>query len=303
MVTIGVFDGVHRGHAVLIHHATALAAESGLPSVVLTFDPHPTAVFAPDKHPAILTTIGHKADLLADLGVDALAVLEFTPEFAQESPAEFVDSVLAGALHARSVVVGRNFTFGHRASGTVDTLTELGAAAGFTVVSEQLVTEGTATVSATRIRGLIADGAVEEAQELMGHPFRADGIIVRGEQRGRALGYPTANVAMEDHAAVPADGVYAGRVVRLDDAGRLTQDALLGAAAISVGTNPTFDGTARTVEAFILAFDADLYGQRLGVEFCHRLRGMEKFDSIEALIHQMDADVARTRQLIELPAR
>lgn len=308
VVTIGVFDGVHRGHGVLIGRAVHAGRERSLPVVVLTFDPHPVEVLSPGNGPAQLTTPAHKADLLAGLGVAAVLALPFTAEMARLSPESFVHDVLVGALHADVVVVGANFTFGHRAAGKVADLVRLGAPLGLTVLAQPLLEQPVLeqprlgqvreVVSATRIRELLGHGDVDGAAALLGHPFRADGVVVRGEQRGRSLGYPTANLQMASGAAVPADGVYAGRVVRLDAGGSVSGEPALGVAAISVGTNPTFDGVRRTVEAFILDFDGDLYGEPIGVEFWHRLRGMVKFDSIDALIVQMDADVVRTRELV-----
>ena len=301
VVAIGVFDGVHRGHAALIGRAVAAARDRGLPSVVMTFDPHPLAVVAPAHAPVMLASVDHRLDLCAELGVDATLVLPFTRDFADLSPEDFVGTVLLGRLHAELVVVGANFTFGRGGVGTVADMARLGTADGLDVDAVALVGADAArrgaddAVSASRIRALLLAGDVEQVAVLLGRPFRADGVIVKGEQRGRALGYPTANLDMADNAAVPADGVYAGRVCRLETDGTRTE---LGLGAISVGTNPTFDGQHRTVEAFILDFDADLYGDVLGVEFAHRLRGMVRFDSIEALIEQMDADVVQARALM-----
>ncbi len=300
VVTIGVFDGVHRGHAGLINRAVADAGAFGLPSVVLTFEPHPAGVLSAAP-PQRLTTPAHRADLVAALGVDALVTLDFTPQFAATSPAAFVSDVLVDRLHVAAVVVGANFTYGARGAGSTDTLAADGLRYGFAVDAVKLADANGMVVSATAIRSLIAAGDVSQAGELLGHLYRCDGVIVRGEQRGRALGYPTANVDFAPGSAVPADGVYAGRVVVLDDHGSATGE-VLGAAAVSVGTNPTFDGRRRTVEAYILDFDADLYGQNLGVEFAHRLRGQVKFGSIEALIEQMRADVEDTRRLMNVPA-
>ena len=304
VVTIGVFDGVHRGHAALIARAVAAARSRGVPCVVVTFDPHPLAVLAPAYAPAMLATVARRLDLLAGVGVDATLVLPFTPELAALEAEAFVRDILLDRLHAELVVVGDNFTFGRGGAGTVDTVARIGAPAGMTVDPVELLGAGAGVVSATRIRALLADGHVEQVAELLGHPFRADGVVVRGEQRGRGLGYPTANLDLSAAApsasasAVPADGVYAGRVLRLAPDGSEAGATVLGVGAVSVGTNPTFDGQHRTVEAFILDFDADLYGDVLGVEFAHRLRGMKRFDSVAELIVQMRADVARARELV-----
>jgi riboflavin kinase / FMN adenylyltransferase len=301
VVTIGVFDGVHRGHAALITRAVEAADGRGVPCVVMTFDPHPLVVVAPDHAPAMLATVAHRLDLFAELGVAATLTLPFTHEFADLTPEDFVRTVLVERLRAELVVVGANFTFGRGGAGTVADMARLGTADGLDVDAVALVGADAArrgagdAVSASRIRTLLAAGEVEQVAALLGRPFRADGVIVKGEQRGRALGYPTANLDMAANAAVPADGVYAGRVCRLETDGSRTE---LGIGAISVGTNPTFNGRHRTVEAFILDFDADLYGDVLGVEFAHRLRGMVRFDSIAALIVQMDADVVQARALV-----
>ncbi|MEP6851177.1 MAG: bifunctional riboflavin kinase/FAD synthetase [bacterium] len=302
VVTIGVFDGVHRGHAALIARGVKAAARRGLPCVAVTFEPHPARVFAPDRAPLLLTTPVRKAELIADLGVDVLLSVPFTREFAALSPAAFVADVLRDRLHARLVVVGDNFTFGHRAAGTVAELTTLGAGAGFAVDAVALVGAENGRISSTRIRAALAAGEVEEVTTLQGQPFRSDGLVVHGEQRGRALGYPTANLDRPGDLAVPADGVYVGWVVRLAPDGATAPVPPLGVGAISVGTNPTFDGQVRTVEAYILDFDGDLYGDRLGAQFEFRLRGQERFDSLNALVVQMDADVARARSLV-LPHR
>lgn len=297
-MTIGVFDGVHRGHAELIATAVKRAAELGLPAVVLSFDPHPSEVVRPGSHPAVLTTAERKAELLAALGVDALCVLPFTYELSQAGPATFVHDVLVDRLHAADVVVGRNFTFGHKAAGDVVELARLGDQFGFEVHPQALVAGDASTLSATFIRSCVAAGDVTAARAALGRPYRIDGLVVRGDRRGRTLGYPTANLYPERYAAVPADGVYAGRVVLLDQHGGTVDAPPLGAAAVSVGTNPTFDGRARRVEAFILDYDGDLYGERIGVEFEARLRGMQRYDSLEPLLAQMAQDVRDTRGLI-----
>lgn len=298
VAAIGVFDGVHRGHAALIARAVDAARLRRVPCVVVTFDPHPLAVLAAAYAPAMVATLARRLDLLAALGVDATVVLGFTREFAAVEAETFGRDILSDRLRAELVVVGANFTFGRRGIGTVDTLAQIGASAGFAVDAVELASAGAGVVSTTRIRALLAEGEVEQVSQLLGHPYRADGVVVRGEQRGRALGYPTANLDLAPAAAVPADGVYAGRVLRLGRDGSQATASVLGVGAISVGTNPTFDGRRRTVEAFILDFDGDLYGDVLGVEFAHRLRGMVKFTSIDALIDQMGADVARARRLV-----
>jgi riboflavin kinase/FMN adenylyltransferase len=301
VVTIGVFDGVHRGHQQLIGRAVERARELGdLPTVLITFDPHPSEVLRPGSHPAQLTTLTRRAELVAGLGVDAFWVLPFTQEFAHVSPAEFVHELLVDRLHASAVVVGRNFTYGYKAAGDVAELERLGQRFGFEAIGLDLVADGdrgrTVTFSSTYIRSSIAAGDVEAAADALGRPHRVEGVVVRGDQRGRELGYPTANVAATEHAAIPADGVYAGWFVRPGPDGgeqRLP-------TAVSVGTNPTFSGQVRTVEAFVLDHSEDFYGQRVGVDFVGRVRGMTRFDSIDELVVAMDGDVATTRELLGL---
>lgn len=298
VVTIGVFDGVHRGHQQLIGHAVARARELAMPTTLITFDPHPSEVLRPGSHPAQLTTLTRRAELVADLGIDAFWVLPFTTDFAHVAPDEFVHELLVDRLHASAVVVGRNFTFGHRGAGDVDELGRLGQRFGFEAVGLDLVADGdrgrTVTFSSTYIRSSIAAGDVEAAADALGRPHRVEGVVVRGDQRGSEIGYPTANVAATEHAAIPADGVYAGWLVR--DGERLP-------AAISVGTNPTFSGRVRTVEAFVLDHSEDFYGQRVAVDFVGRVRAMERFDSVDELLVAMAGDVAVTRQVLGLSGR
>ncbi|MFD9692950.1 bifunctional riboflavin kinase/FAD synthetase [Kitasatospora sp. NPDC059146] len=295
VVTIGSFDGVHRGHQLIIGRAVERARELGLPSVVVTFDPHPREVIRPGSHPPLLAPHPRRAELIAELGVDAVLVLPFTTEFSQESPETFVRQVLVDALHARVVIEGPNFRFGHRAAGNVALLAELGGADDFQVEVVDLQVCGTAgdgePFSSSLTRRLVETGDMAGAGEVLGRPHRVEGVVVRGAQRGRELGYPTANVETVPHSAVPADGVYAGW---------LTAAGERMPAAISVGTNPTFDGTARTVEAYAIdRVGLDLYGLHVAVDFLAYLRGMEKFDSIEALLDRMADDVKRARELTE----
>jgi len=303
VATIGVFDGVHLGHQQIIARTRALADERGLPAVMVTFTPHPSEVVRPGSHPAILTTNTRKAELAATFGIDVVVFLPFTLEFSRLSPKRFVHEAVVADLHASAVVVGQNFRFGHHAEGNVDTLIELGSRWGFDAEGVALLENGTHPISSTYIRSCVQAGDLAAAAKVLGRPHRLDGVVVRGDQRGRDLGFPTANVRAESFAAVPADGVYAGRVVRIDEWGNTRTDEPARVAAISVGSNPTFEGLHQSVEAFILDFDGDLYGQNLGVEFVHRLRGMERYDSIGALVTQMAADVERTRELLEAPAR
>ncbi|MBD0693997.1 bifunctional riboflavin kinase/FAD synthetase [Streptomyces sp. CBMA123] len=295
VVTIGSFDGVHRGHQLIIGRAVERARELGLPSVVVTFDPHPREVIRPGSHPPLLAPHPRRAELIAELGVDAVLVLPFTTAFSQESPETFVQQVLVDALRARVVIEGPNFRFGHKAAGDVALLTELGRADDFQVEVVDLQVSGTAgdgePFSSSLTRRLVETGDMAGANEVLGRPHRVEGVVVRGAQRGRELGYPTANVETVPHSAVPADGVYAGW---------LTAEGERMPAAISVGTNPTFDGTARTVEAYAIdRVGLDLYGLHVAVDFLAYLRGMEKFHSIEALLDRMADDVKQARELTE----
>ncbi len=298
VVTIGVFDGVHRGHQSIIAEAVRMAAEKGVPSVLITFVPHPSEVVRPGSHPPVLTSIVRRAELVAELGVDVFCALPFTLEFSKMPPDEFAHLALVDKLHASAVIVGENFRFGHKAAGDVETLTGLGRTFGFTAHGITLLQEGTTPLSATYVRSCVDAGDMATAAQVLGRAHRIDGVVERGDQRGRVLGYPTANLRTDAWTAIPADGVYAGRVVRLDEWGRTLDAPPLGTAAISVGTNPTFEVRQRRVEAYVLDFTGDLYGATLGIEFEQRLRGMERFDSVDALVTQMAEDVRQTRDLL-----
>ncbi|HET9873057.1 MAG TPA: bifunctional riboflavin kinase/FAD synthetase [Propionibacteriaceae bacterium] len=289
VVVIGNFDGVHRGHVHLLR--TARASEPGAPLVAVTFWPHPMSVIRPDQAPPLLTTIERRIELLREAGVDEVVVLNFTSEMAGWSPGQFIDTVLR-PLHPCRVVVGENFRFGFRAAGDVRTLTDL-ADGDFKVQAVPLVTDGIQPSSSTLIRHAVADGDFGRVRELSDQVFRFQGVVVRGEQRGRQMGFPTANVAVEPGYAVPADGVYAGWVTRLDI------PAPRWPAAISVGTNPTFDGVERRVEAYVLdRTDLELYGVEIAVDFYARLRGQVKYDGMPALVAQMRRDVEQARHLV-----
>lgn len=300
VVTIGMYDGVHRGHQTLIGAAVARARAMRRPCLLLTFDPHPAEVVRPGSHPAILTSLDRKAELVAGLGVDAMCVLPFTPEFMRLPPETFTHTVLVEHLHAAQVVVGENFTYGHRAAGTVGTLTAEGRRFGFAVeglpLAEDVSDSGDVTISSTYIRACVAAGDMVSAARALGRPHRVDGVVVRGDRRGRDLGYPTANVESQPYTAIPADGVYAGHLVTRDPRGGASRERL--PAAISVGTNPTFQGSRRTVEAFVLDYEGDLYGEHVGVEFTSRLRPMEAFADVEGLLAAMAKDVSDTRQIL-----
>ncbi len=304
VVCIGVFDGVHRGHRAIVQATRDLAAEVSARVVAVTFDPHPSAVVRPDAQPRMLSTLDHRVDLLHEAGIDAVLILTFTPELASWTPVEFVDRVLVGGLHAAGVVVGESFRFGHRAAGDVGLLTTLGATHGFVV--EPLSLQAGAVVdhgdaghvawSSTFVRQCVLEGDVAEAARALDRPHRVEGRVVHGDHRGRELGYPTANLEPVDHAAVPADGVYAGWLVRT------TTDAAEVAlpAAISIGTNPTFDGQDRRIEAYVLdRTDLDLYDEHVAFDFAERLRPTLTFDGVDPLLEQMALDVDRTRAITD----
>ncbi|WP_063040295.1 bifunctional riboflavin kinase/FAD synthetase [Nocardia grenadensis] len=300
VLTIGVFDGVHRGHAQLISRAVKSAAARGVPAVLMTFDPHPMEVIRPGSHPAQLTTLTRRAELAEELGVDVFCVMPFTHDFMKLTPGEYVHDLLVERLHVSEVVVGDNFTFGKKAAGTVDTMRELGGRFGFEVDGVTLLGEHAVTFSSTYIRACVDAGDMAAAADALGRPHRVEGVVVRGDGRGRTLGFPTANVAPPMHAAIPADGVYAGWFTVLGPGpsiGTVTPGEPV-MAAISVGTNPTFSGRARTVEAYVLDREADLYGQHVAVDFVDHLRGMRKFDSVDELVAVMGRDVAATRKIL-----
>ena len=286
-----MFDGVHRGHQDTLALAVGTARAAGVPSVVLTFDPHPSEVVRPGSHPPVLSSNRYKAELLEALGVDVMCVQPFTAEFSRMPPDEFVHALLVERLHAAAVVVGENFRYGHKAAGDVDALTAAGRRFGFSVQGAPLQGSEDTTWSSTYVRSCVQAGDVRAAADALGREHRVEGVVVRGDQRGRELGYPTANVEPLPWSAVPADGVYAGRLVRGTE--QLP-------AAVSIGTNPTFAGREQRVEAFVL--DAgpglDLYGAHVGIAFTARLRGTEQFADAAALVAQMDDDVARTREVL-----
>lgn len=299
-VTIGVYDGVHRGHQRVAGRTVAVARERGLRGVVVTFEPHPDEVVRPGSHPHRLTNARRRAELLERLGVTEVDVVEFTLGLSRATPDEFAQSVLAERLRAEIVVVGENFVFGQGAKGDVETLRTLGETYGFEVEAVPLL-DG---VSSTSIRELLAEGDVARARAFLGRPHRVEGVVVRGYQRGRQLGFPTANVETPQYTAIPADGVYAGWLECVP-VGNLpcAYEGERWPAAISVGTNPTFEGVPRTVEAYALdRDDLELYGVHVAVEFAARLRGNTRFESIDALIAQIHADVDATRRLTRAPA-
>ncbi|HEY0118709.1 MAG TPA: bifunctional riboflavin kinase/FAD synthetase [Cellulomonas sp.] len=318
VVTIGNFDGVHRGHVDVLRRMVADAAASGCAAVAVTFTPHPAQVHRPQLAPPLLTGDEDRLELLAATGLDGVLLATYTLDFARQTPEQFVRAYLVDALAARTVVVGRDVRFGKDNAGDLATMTELGERLGFRVdvvddVRPSAVgdcggeEDGSAhrwrRWSSTWARELLAAGDVAGAARVLGRPHRIRGLVVRGDARGRRLGYPTANLGPDATGMVPADGVYAGRLVRL----RHADGTLVGddepdrrlPAAISVGTNPTFDGVQRRVEAYVLdRDDLELYGEEVAVEFAERLRGMTRFDSVDALLATMADDVRRTREVL-----
>lgn len=301
VVTIGVFDGVHRGHQLLISQAVATAGEIGVPCVVMTFDPHPVQIFAPEHTPKTLMSLEERARHIAELGVDHLVVIDFREELAGMSPEEYFDEVLVGKLNARHVVVGENFTFGRAAAGTSMTMAQLGERGGVDVTIVKLLADGEVRICSTAIRDNLVGGNIKLASDYMGRPFSVIAPIERGAGRGgRELGYPTANQYVADNVAVPGDGVYAGWLTIIDD-GEIDGDMEPGVAypaAISVGTNPTFGDERRSVESFVLDRDADLYGRMARVEFADKVRDMVKFNSVDDLLEYMARDVATARDIL-----
>jgi riboflavin kinase/FMN adenylyltransferase len=293
VVTIGNFDGVHLGHQHVVRRAVEVAGEVGVDDVVaVTFDPHPIAVLRPEHAPPTLTTIDERLALLEEAGVDDVLVVPFSREIADWTPEEFIDRIVVGALHAKAVVVGANFRFGNRAAGDCATLREAGATRDFVV--EGITLDGGPQVwSSTYVRNCLAAGDVAGAAEALGRPFTVRGKVVKGDERGRELGFPTANVPTNGVAAAPADGVYAGWLRRLDTGEEYP-------AAISVGTNPTFDGEReRRVESYVLdRTDLELYGAEVEVAFVERLRGMIRFDGVDKLVETMHDDVRRAREIL-----
>jgi len=287
VVVIGVFDGVHKGHQSILDRAKEIA--DGRKIIALTFDPHPTTVFAPDRAPTLLTTLADRVVLLKIHGADQVAVMKFDEKFAAMSPEEFVNQILVTQLEAGDVIVGENFTYGHKAAGNIETLK---AHSEFKVHVLELHSDDTEPVSSTRIRAAITKGDVETARLLLSRPHRLDGVVVHGEARGREIGYPTANLGNLEGQTIPADGIYAGW---------LTVGINRWPAAISIGTNPTFEGIrGRQVEAYALdQIGLELYDQAATVEFGWHLRETLKFDGLEPLLEQMKKDCDLARKLTE----
>ena len=295
VVTIGVYDGVHLGHHAVLRLVRELADARGLAAVCITFDRHPAEVVRPESAPKLLTTPEQKLELLDATGyLDLAYVLRFDEARSHETAEDFVRDVLVEGLAARRVVVGADFHFGHRRGGNVPLLERMGAELGFEVLGVGLeAAPGGALYSSTRIRELLASGDVAGAAELLGRPHEVRGVVVEGDRRGRDLGFPTANVVVPARVCLPADGIYAGSFVAADGTER--------PSAISLGRRPTFYEAAEEslLEAYVLDFDGDLYGQSVRIRFHERLRGEVKFESVDALIAQMEQDVESTRRVME----
>ncbi len=289
LVCIGIFDGVHLGHQALISAAKNYANESGLSLTICTFDPHPNAVVRPDQAPKLISDIAHRKELLTQYGVDHVEVVTFTPQLANLTPMEFSQEFLKDRLGAQIVVVGENFTYGRNISGDVNTLRENGNVLGFSVRVFDLV-QSDGTISSTRIRELLLQGEAGAAARLLGRNFILSGKVIQGDQRGRELGYPTANLEWDDQLLVPADGVYAGF---------LNVEGERHPAAISVGINPQFSGERQRVEAYVLnRSDLELYGASVDVEFVELIRSQEVFESLDGYLAQIAIDVASISELL-----
>ncbi|MEO9246738.1 bifunctional riboflavin kinase/FAD synthetase [Citricoccus nitrophenolicus] len=295
VVTLGNFDGVHRGHRQVLDQVVSTARAAGALAVAITFDPHPRVVHRPNDLQEAITGYEEKARLIGDRGIDAMLVIHYTLEFAQQSPEEFVKNVIVDAVNARAVVVGRDVRFGFRNAGDFGTMVRLGRKYGFEVIDVADFGEDR-RCSSTWIRESLREGDVRAAAGVLGRRHRVHGEVVHGFARGRELGFPTANLSDEVQGMIPADGVYAGWLH--DESGRRWP------VAISVGSNPTFDGVSRVVEAHVIdrpheqVEDFDLYGQFVTVEFVDRLRGMVAFEGVPKLIEQMSQDVDRTREVL-----
>lgn len=295
-VTIGAFDGVHRGHRQVISTLKKLATERDLRTVVVTFDRHPASVVRPESAPLLLTDLDQKLELLAECGVDATFVIRFDEQRAQQSAKAFVVDDLSGRLNTKLITVGSDFHFGQHRSGNVELLAEIGGELGFETLAHELVDldgqPSAESVSSTRIRAALRDGDLDSANEMLGRPHEVRGVVGHGDGRARDLGFRTANLAIPESICLPADGIYAGWC--------RTPDGILRACAISLGRRPTFYEFADTslLEAHLIDFDADLYGEELAVQFVAHLRNELKFDSVDALIDQMAIDVDRCRTLL-----
>lgn len=288
-VAIGVFDGVHRGHAQVIRRLVARCRERDLAPGVLTFDPHPVQVLAPDYAPPLLMPVARRVEALEELGVDWVGTLDLGDVRLME-PEEFVVKVLVSRASTRLVSVGDDFRFGRDRAGDVSVLESAGLVHGFEVVPVELVHDEGGVISSTRIRTLLSEARVEEAARLLGRPYRVEGVVVQGDSRGRELGFPTANMVPPRRLAVPTNGIYAVRV----------EGDVTGPGVASIGVRPTFgsDGD-RLLEVYLFEFDRDIYGAHLAVDFVAHLRDEERFESVDALVEQMGHDAAQARAILD----
>jgi len=284
VVTIGSFDGVHRGHQAIIGLALQRAAELGIPAVAVTFDRHPQETIQPQQSPPYLTTLTTRLRLLLSTGLQDVLLLRFGPAFASWTPDEFLQKVLGGMLNARHIVVGRDFRFGHDRQGSVAYLQEVQGRFGFSVEAVPDVLYRGERISSSRIRQALQDGEVEQASAMLGRAYVLEGVVARGQRLGRKMGYPTVNLSLLTRQVLPRDGVYAGRLLH-------PQTGAVYTAAISVGVRPTVDGKTRTIEAYLLDFSGSLYGAEVHLAFFYRLRDELRFDSLQSLKAQMAQDV------------
>jgi riboflavin kinase / FMN adenylyltransferase len=289
-VAIGTFDGIHVGHQAIIRTAVSDAAAHERPSLVFTFDRHPAELLAPDRAPAYLTTPQQRNRMVADLGVSGLIVAAFDHELANLTPGEFVDGILRARIGARTIVVGSNFVFGKNRAGDVAYLDAAQKEYGYKLVALDPVIVDGSPASSTRVRELLRGGEIAEAERVLGHPYRLAGTVVEGRKLGRKLGYPTANLALTCRQVVPQDGIYA--VMALLDDGRTVH------GACSIGERPTIADAGRSIETYLLDFREDIYGRTVEIQFVERLRGEQKFDSLEALTRQIAIDVEQVRSLL-----
>lgn len=291
VVTIGSFDGVHRGHQAIIRTALERAQSLEVPAVAVTFDRHPQEAIQPQNAPPYLSTLTSRLRLLLETGLRDVLVLRFDRELASMHPEAFVQSVLKGHLNARHIVVGRDFRFGHQRLGSVQYLLEAQSRFGFTVEAVPDVLYRGERISSSRIRQALLDGEVQEASAMLGRAYILEGVVVRGQQLGRTLGYPTVNLSLRTAQLVPKDGIYAGRLLH-------PRTGRFYTAAISIGVRPTVDGKTRTIEAYLIDFSGDLYGEEVHLAFFHRLRDERRFESLSALKAQMDRDVEQVVALM-----
>ena len=292
VVTIGAYDGVHRGHQAVIEQVRQQAEILDARSVVVTFDRHPASIVRPESAPLLLTDIDQKLELLASTGLDATCIVKFDEDSSREAPSDFVKRVLVDGLSAKRVIIGEDFHFGYKRGGNVALLRELGPKFDFDVTPIELISRGDGVdepVSSTAIRRALAGGQVELATQLLGHHFEVRGVVVHGDERGRTIGFPTANIEVPNQICIPADGVYAGVFVR--------QDGTKHNCAINLGRRPTFYEHAdhSMLEAHLLDFSENLYGEKVKLTFTHFLRGERKFENIDALKMQLKLDIEQTR--------